>query len=52
MSIPPPSSQIDVPRVVEDLNTKKAWFDLFEANQARVMAEAIAKERTRVCHTE
>jgi len=40
MSIPPPSSQADVPRVVEDLKTKKAWF---EANQARVTAEAVAK---------
>ncbi|SRR6266478_1241843 len=40
LSIPPPSSQADVPRVVEDLKTKKAWF---EANQARVTAEAIAK---------
>ncbi|TFY66942.1 hypothetical protein EVG20_g4142 [Dentipellis fragilis] len=40
LSIPPPSSSADIPRVVDDLNTKKAWF---EANQARVTAEAIAK---------
>jgi hypothetical protein len=36
LSIPPPTSAADVPRLVEDLKTKKAWF---EANQARVTAE-------------
>ncbi|KIM46179.1 hypothetical protein M413DRAFT_306128 [Hebeloma cylindrosporum] len=40
LSIPPPAANTDVPRVVEDLNTKKAWF---EANQARVTSENIAK---------
>jgi hypothetical protein len=40
LSIPPPISSSDVPRVVEDLKTKKAWF---EANQARVTRERIAK---------
>lgn len=40
LSIPPPASSVDVPRVVEDLNTKKAWF---EANQSRVTAENLAK---------
>lgn len=40
LSIPPPASAADVPRVVEDLNTKKAWF---EANQARITAENVAK---------
>ncbi|KAG6873325.1 hypothetical protein C0995_000478 [Termitomyces sp. Mi166 len=40
LSIPPPASAADAPRVVEDLKTKKAWF---EANQARVTAENIAK---------
>lgn len=40
LSIPPPSSSVDVPRVIEDLKTKKAWF---EANQKRVTAESIAK---------
>ncbi|KAG6817414.1 hypothetical protein H0H87_009059 [Tephrocybe sp. NHM501043] len=40
LSIPPPASSADVPRVVEDLKTKKAWF---ETNQARVTAENIAK---------
>jgi hypothetical protein len=45
LSIPPPSSQADVSRVVEDLKTKKAWF---EANQARVTAEAIAKAEAEI----
>ena len=45
LSIPPPSSQADVPRVVEDLKTKKAWF---EANQARTTAEAIAKAEAEI----
>jgi len=45
MSIPPPSSQADVPRVVEDLKTKKAWF---EANQVRVTAEAVAKAEAEI----
>ncbi|CAL1700603.1 unnamed protein product [Somion occarium] len=36
LSIPPPTSTADLPRVVEDLKTKKAWF---EANQERVTAE-------------
>lgn len=40
LSIPPPASPADVPRIVEDLKTKKAWF---EANQDRVTAENIAK---------
>jgi hypothetical protein len=45
LSIPPPTSQADVPRVVEDLKTKKAWF---EANQARETAEAIAKAEAEI----
>lgn len=40
LSIPPPTASSDVPRVVEDLKTKKAWF---QANQERVTAENIAK---------
>ncbi|KAH8830916.1 hypothetical protein DL96DRAFT_983543 [Flagelloscypha sp. PMI_526] len=40
LSIPPPASSADVPRVIEDLKTKKAWY---EANQARATAENIAK---------
>ncbi|KAH8094782.1 hypothetical protein BXZ70DRAFT_946035 [Cristinia sonorae] len=40
LSIPPPTSSADIPRLVEDLSTKKAWF---EANQERVTAENRAK---------
>jgi hypothetical protein len=40
MSIPPPANKADTPRVVEDLNTKKAWF---VANQQRITAENVAK---------
>jgi hypothetical protein len=40
LSIPPPASNLDLPRLIEDLNTKKVWF---EANQARATAENIAK---------
>ena len=39
MSIPTPSPD-ELPRVLEDIKTKKAWF---EANQARVTAENQAK---------
>ena len=45
LSIPPPASPGDVPRVVEDLRTKKAWF---EANQSRVTAENIAKAENEI----
>jgi len=45
LSIPPPSSQTDIPRVVEDLKMKKAWF---EANQAGVTAEAISKAEAEI----
>ncbi|KAF6762118.1 nuclear segregation protein Bfr1 [Ephemerocybe angulata] len=45
LSIPPPANSADVPRVVEDLKTKKAWF---EANQDRVTAENIAKANARI----
>jgi hypothetical protein len=45
LSIPPPSSQADVSRVVEDLKMKKAWF---EANQVRMTAEAIAKAEAEI----
>ena len=45
LSIPPPSATADVPRVVDNLKTKKAWF---EANQSRVTAENIAKAETDV----
>ncbi|KAF7332215.1 hypothetical protein MKEN_00102500 [Mycena kentingensis (nom. inval.)] len=45
LSIPPPASQADVPRVVGDLKTKKEWF---EANQARVTAENISKAESEI----
>lgn len=45
LSIPPPASTNDVPRVVEDLKTKKTWF---EANQARVTAENVAKAESEI----
>ncbi|KAF7352784.1 Nuclear segregation protein bfr1 [Mycena venus] len=45
LSIPPPASNADVPRVIEDLKTKKEWF---EANQARVTAENIAKAEAEI----
>ena len=47
LSIPPPASNLDLPRVIEDLNTKKVWF---EANQARVTAENIAKAEADIQH--
>ncbi|KAK7470624.1 multicopy suppressor of BFA (Brefeldin A) [Stygiomarasmius scandens] len=45
LSIPPPTSSADIPRVIENLQTKKAWF---EANQARVTAENIAKAEAEI----
>ncbi len=45
LSIPPPTSTTDVPRVVEDLKTKKAWF---EANQAHVTAENRVKAEAEI----
>ncbi|KAG2367373.1 hypothetical protein BDR07DRAFT_1469647 [Suillus spraguei] len=45
LSIPPPTGQADVPRVIEDLKTKKAWF---EANQARQTAENVAKAEAEI----
>ncbi|KAF8222177.1 hypothetical protein L208DRAFT_617497 [Tricholoma matsutake] len=45
LSIPPPASVVDLPRVIEDLKTKKAWF---EANQARVTAENISKAESEI----
>jgi len=40
LSIPPPGSRDEIPRVVEDLKTKKAWF---EANQELATKDKIAK---------
>ena len=40
LSIPPPGSRDEIPRVVEDLKTKKAWF---EANQELATKDKVAK---------
>ena len=40
LSIPPPGSKDEIPRVVEDLKTKKAWF---EANQELATKDKVAK---------
>ena len=45
LSIPPPVSNADLPRVVEDLKTKRSWF---EANQARQTAENVAKAQAQI----
>ena len=45
LSIPPPTSNADLPRVVEDLKTKKAWF---EANQEHQTAENVAKAQAQI----
>ncbi|KAH7887734.1 hypothetical protein F5I97DRAFT_2057419 [Phlebopus sp. FC_14] len=45
LAIPLPTNQGDVPRVIEDLKTKKAWF---EANQARVTAENVTKAEVQI----
>ncbi|GJJ07457.1 hypothetical protein Clacol_001659 [Clathrus columnatus] len=45
LSIPPPANQSDLTRTVEDLKTKKAWF---EANQETVTAENIAKVEAKI----
>ncbi|KIJ20027.1 hypothetical protein PAXINDRAFT_107699 [Paxillus involutus ATCC 200175] len=45
LTIPLPTAPTDIPRVVEDLKKKKAWF---EANQARVTGENIAKAEAQI----
>ncbi|OSX60401.1 hypothetical protein POSPLADRAFT_1148743 [Postia placenta MAD-698-R-SB12] len=45
LSIAPPTSPADVPRVIEDLKAKKAWF---VSNQARVTAENKEKAEARI----
>ena len=45
LSIPPPSSRDEIPRVVEDLKTKKAWF---EANQELATKERVAKAEVEI----
>ncbi|KAF9075789.1 hypothetical protein BDP27DRAFT_1256552 [Rhodocollybia butyracea] len=44
-SIPPPTSSADIPRVIENLKTKKEWF---EGNQARQTASNIAKAEAEI----
>ena len=45
LSIPPPGSKDEIPRVVEDLKTKKAWF---VANQELATKEKIAKAEVEI----
>lgn len=45
LAIPLPTAASDIPRVIEDLKTKKAWY---EANQARVTAENVAKAEAQI----
>lgn len=45
LAISLPTAASDIPRVVEDLKTKKAWY---EANQAQVTAENIAKAEAQI----
>ncbi|KAH0839747.1 hypothetical protein J3R83DRAFT_687 [Lanmaoa asiatica] len=45
LAIPLPTAASDIPRVIEDLKTKKAWY---EANQERVTAENIAKAEAQI----
>jgi len=49
LSIPPPANTGDVPRAIEDLKTKKAWF---QANQTRVTQENIAKAEAQIAKLE
>ena len=45
LSIPPPGSKDDIPQVVEDLKTKKAWF---KANQELATKEKVAKAEVEI----
>ena len=45
LSISPPSSKDEIPRVVEDLKTKKAWF---EVNQELATKDRIAKAEVEI----
>ncbi|KAI6113672.1 hypothetical protein EV401DRAFT_2268453 [Pisolithus croceorrhizus] len=47
LSIPAPTGPGDVPRVIEDIKTKQAWF---VANQERATAENIAKAELEIQH--
>lgn len=45
LSIPPPGSKDEIPRVIEDLKTKKIWF---EANQELASKEKVAKAEVEI----
>jgi len=45
LSIPPPGSGDEIPRVIEDLKTKKAWF---EANQELATKDKITKAEAEI----
>ncbi|KAM6495878.1 hypothetical protein JOM56_008584 [Amanita muscaria] len=45
LAVPPPTSSADVLRVIEDLKTKKLWF---EANQSRATAEKMEKAEAEI----
>ena len=47
LAIPLPTAAGNIPRAIEDLKTKKAWY---EANQASVMAENIANAEAQIQH--
>jgi len=45
LSIPPPGSKDEIPRVIEDLKTKRVWF---EANQELASKEKVAKAEVEI----
>ena len=45
LSIPPPGSRDEIPRVIDDLKTKKAWF---EANQELATKENVEKAEVEI----
>ena len=48
LSIPPPTSSADVPRTVEDLKTKKTWFEANNDKVTRERGEKAEKEIRRL----
>ncbi|CAG7848789.1 Uncharacterized protein C458.02c [Serendipita indica DSM 11827] len=45
LSIPPPTNMSEIPRVIDDLKTKKAWY---QANQAKATKDNIAKAEAQI----
>ncbi|KAK4684157.1 hypothetical protein P7C73_g6042, partial [Tremellales sp. Uapishka_1] len=43
LGIPPPSGKDDVPRTIEDLETKKAWFEANSATKTKAEIERVEK---------